>query len=297
MTFGIENYPNVVSVVNLKGGVGKTTLCVNLAYGLAYFLDKRVLLIDLDPQANATQYLLSESNYRKIYLSGDALKKTILEVYDECNLANREAEIKPIRDSDKFIQRIFKRGNSYLDLLASKLELSLLSFSSQALPQYDQIRWFVQSVSNDYDIVLIDCPPTVSSMLIAGFEAANSVLVPIKPDFLSTIGLPLLHNVMTKMYTRYVKRVSWMRTLSMLGLVYTMVDKRLTMTRESKIDVNREAKKLGYKVFDSYMSFSTKFTWSAKMTLPIFRTQPSSRYAAEIENLVYEFAKNVKELK
>ena len=296
MTFGIENYPEVVSVVNLKGGVGKTTLCVNLAYGLAYFLNKRVLLIDLDPQANATQYLISEGTYRKIYLSGGASKKTILEVYDEFNIANRKTEISPIKDSDKFIQRIFKGSHGYLDLLASKLELSLLAFSSQTLPQYDQVRWFIQSVGHNYDIVLIDCPPTVSSMLLSGFEAAHSVLVPMKPDFLSTIGLPLLHTVMTKMYTKYVNRAEWMNEISMLGLVYTMVDKRLTMTRESKRDIRREAKKFEYNVFDNYMSYSTKFTWSSKLTLPIFRTQPSSRYATEIENLVNEFQDKVKEL-
>nr|WP_324291553.1 ParA family protein [Corallococcus sp. BB11-1] len=74
-----QQYPRVTSVVNLKGGVGKTTLCVNLAYGLAYFKDKRTLLIDLDPQANATQYLISQHTYQKLYLSEPPPKSTIVE--------------------------------------------------------------------------------------------------------------------------------------------------------------------------------------------------------------------------
>lgn len=283
-------YPAVVSVVNLKGGVGKTTLCVNLAYGLAYFLDKRILLIDLDPQANATQYLLSQSTYKKVYLSETPQKKTIVEVLDEFGQAGRSQPRKRLKKPEHFLQRIHTtKSKGYLDLLASKIELSLLSFASSTLPVFDQVRWFVQSVTPLYDIVLIDCPPTVSSMLIAGFEAAQFILVPIKPDFLSTIGLPLLNQVIHTTYTDYVKRASWLPELSMLGLVYNMCDPRLKMTRESMEDVQKEAEKLGYPIFRCGLSYSTKFTWSSKLTLPIFRTEPSSRYAREIEDLVNEF--------
>lgn len=295
MEQGIANYPQAVTVVNLKGGVGKTTLCVNLAYGLAFFLEKKVLIIDLDPQANATQYLLSQQAYKKLYLSDQASKKTIMEVYDEFNIADRADERLRLAEPEKFLQRIYKGESGYLDLLASKLELGLRAFEVGALPKYDQVRWFIENVASFYEMVLIDCPPTVSSMLIAGLEAAQSILVPIKPDFLSTIGLPLLHRTITRTYPKYIKRAKWLGELRMLGLVYTMVDHRLRMTQHSMKEVEEEAKKFRYPVFNNMISYSTKFTWSSQMTLPIFRSEPSSRYAREIENLVVEFSARVEE--
>jgi len=282
-------YPNVVSVVNLKGGVGKTTLCVNLAYGLSYFRGQKILLIDLDPQANATQYLMSQQMYRKLYLNEKSKKDTVVEVYDQIRIAERRRKKNLLENCDKFIHRIYDPQNGHLDILASKLELGLIAFESSGIPKYNEVLRFIESVGENYDYVFIDCPPTISSLLLAGLSAAQWVLVPIKPDFLSTIGLPLLHRIITEEIPEYIKRPDWIRELSILGLVYNMVDRRLTMTKESISDVQKEADKLGYNIFESTISNSTKFAWSAKRTLPVFRSEPSSKYAKEIENLVNEF--------
>jgi chromosome partitioning protein len=296
MTTTTQKYPAVVSVVNLKGGVGKTTLCVNLAYGLAYYARKRVLLVDLDPQANATQYLISQQAYRKVYLSEPATRLTIVDLYNE--LGGLATAAKPIKNPDRFLQRVYTGDSGYLDLVASKLDLGLLAFEGGNVLKNDQVRLLVAQVGERYDIVLIDCPPTVSRMLTAGFEASDYVLIPIKPDFLSTIGLPLLHKVIADTYALSIaRRQEWQRpTLSVLGIVYTMFDGRLTMTIESVRDVEVEAKKLKYTIFDARISDSTKFTWSAKRTLPIFRTEPSSRYADEIHHVVDEFLARLKEI-
>ena len=141
----------------------------------------------------------------------------------------------------------------------------------------------------NYEFVFIDCPPTISSLLYAGLSAAQWVLVPIKPDFLSTIGLPLLDRIITKEYPSYINRPDWMKALSVMGLVYNMVDNRLRMTKESISDVQKDAEHLGYNIFKSSISHSTKFAWSSKRTLPIFRSEPSSRYTMEIQKLVDEF--------
>ncbi|MDM8551921.1 ParA family protein [Desulfobacterales bacterium HSG2] len=280
-------YPKVVSVVSLKG-VGKTTLCVNLAYGLSYFLNKKVLLVDLDPQANATQYLMSQRMYKKLYLAEESRKKTVVEVYDELRIADRQSLLK---NCDRFVHRIYKSENGYLYLLASKIELCLMTFQSSGLPKYDEIRRFIESVGGDYEFVFIDCP-TVSSMLYAGLSAAQSVLVPIKPDFLSTIGLPLLHRIITEEYPA-IRRPDWIGEISVLGLVYNMVDNRLKMTTESMSDIRKVADRLNYDIFESRISNSAKFAWSSKRTLPVFRSEPSSRYAEEIENLVNEFIERI----
>jgi len=285
-------YPEVVAVVNLKGGVGKTTLSVNLAYGLAYFHNKRVLLIDLDPQANATQYLLPQQTYRSVYLVEPPRRKSIFELYrefDDLDLA-ASSSVPELPDPGAYLQRAYKGSRGYLDLVASKLQLSLLAFSGGQVQENSQVRWLVEAVADRYDYVLIDAPPTVSRMLMAAFEAAQSVLVPAKPDFLSSIGLPLLSRVIEKEYTtKIARRPSWLPPLKIIGLVFTMYDKRLKMTTESEADIRKVAGSMNAPVFDSVISNSTKFAWSSQKSLPIFRTEPRSRYALEVNSLVDEF--------
>jgi len=285
-------YPEVTAVVNLKGGVGKTTLSVNLAYALAYYFGRRVLLIDLDPQANATQYLLPQQTYRGVYLSDPPKRRSVFELYrayEEMDLAATSG-VSALAETAVYLQRVYKGPKGYLDLLASKLQLSLLAFQGGQVQKNGQIRWFVESVADKYDYVLIDAPPTVSRMLMGAFEAAESVLIPVKPDFLSSIGLPLLHRVIQKEYTTEIaRRPSWMKPLGILGLVFTMYDSRLTMTTESEADIRKVADTMGAAVFTSVVSNSTKFAWSSQKSLPIFRSEPRSRYATEIHDLAAEF--------
>jgi chromosome partitioning protein len=288
MTFQRANYPRVVSVVNLKGGVGKTTLSVNLAYGLAYFQRRRVLIVDLDPQANATQYLISQQTYRNVYLdTGQRL--TVHELYQEHQMRGLGSEAAP-KDSSKYIQRVYGGDEGYLDLVASRLELGLLAFDGGQVQQNDQIRWLINDVAANYDIVLIDSPPTISRMLVAGFEASEHVLVPVKPDFLSSIGLPLLDRVIKQVYNKTLaRRPPGMKQIEILGIVYTMYLEQLTMTQESVEDITGVAATLKYPIFATKIGSSTKFTWSAKRTLPIFRTEPNSKYGIELRQLTAEF--------
>lgn len=287
-----KRYPEVIAVVNLKGGVGKTTLSVNLAYGIAYFLDKRVLLVDLDPQANATQYLIPQQTYRSVYLTEPPKKKSIFELYrafEELDLAATNA-VPELPDPGAYLQRAYKGNRGYLDLVASKLQLSLLAFAGGQVQENSQVRWLIESVADRYDYVLVDAPPTVSRMLMAAFEAAQSVLVPVKPDFLSSIGLPLLARVIEKEYaTKIARRPAWLPPLKIIGLVFTMYDKRLTMTTESESDIRKVASTMNAPVLDAVISNSTKFAWSSQKSLPIFRTEPRSRYALEVHALVNEF--------
>ena len=286
-------------MVNLKGGVGKTTLCVNLAYGLAYFYAKRVLLVDLDPQANATQYLIPQQTYRNVYLSDPPKRKSVVELYrafEDGDMAASEG-LPRLVDPNPYTQRVYKGAHGYLDLVASKLQLSLLAFQGGQVQKNGQVRWLIDAVADRYDYVLIDAPPTVSRMLMAAFEASASVLIPVKPDFLSSIGLPLLNRVIQKEYTQNIaRRPDWAEPLAILGLVFTMYEGRLTMTTESETEIRKVADSIEAYVFDAKVSNSTKFAWSSQKSLPIFRTEPRSRYATEIQILAAEFLSKFEEI-
>ena len=283
---------SVLAVYNIKGGVGKTTLSVNLAYGLAYYKAKRVLLVDMDPQANATHFLLVDQVYRRDYLSDPPNKLTVVDLYNDFLISHRkfgwkEEKVSP-KDKDKYLSRIYQGREGYLDLVASKLDLGLVALENSH--SHGQVRWLLQHLAGQYDYVFIDCPPTMSKMLWAGLDAAQSVFVPTRPDYLSVAGLPLLDRAIKQIYkVEMPRRPVWLPELQILGLVFTMVDKRTTMAAESISEVTAYAEKEGYRVFKSRVSDSTRFTWGAKLKLPIFRSDPASRYAKEIEAVVEEF--------
>lgn len=288
-----RRYPEVIAAVNLKGGVGKTTLSVNLAYGLAFFQGARVLMVDMDPQANATQYLLIDQVYWEEYLSERATKATVVDLYDDYLINHRRPgwteEGTAPKNLDRYRRRIYDEGKGgYLDLVASKLDLALVAMEGGTL--HGQVRWLIQHLGADYDYVFIDCPPTMSRMLWAALESAQSVFVPIRPEYLSVVGMPLLLRTLQEIYPReVVRRPEWLGALQILGLAFTMVDARTLMAQESIESVSALAAKHGLRIFTQRISDSTKFTWGAKQKLPIFRSEPASRYAGEVKALVAEF--------
>jgi chromosome partitioning protein len=127
--------------------------------------------------------------------------------------------------------------------------------------------------------------------MVAALEASQYFLVPVKPDFLSTIGLPLLDRVVRELYGKnFSKRTPPLTPqIEPLGIVYTIVNDQLTMTHESMKEIHSESKRLGYPVFSAKISASTKFSWSSRHALPIFRLEPRSKYAAEVKQVVDEF--------
>ena len=145
-------------------------------------------------------------------------------------------------------------------------------------------------VADAYDLVFIDCPPTISLLLMAALNACEHILIPVKPEFLSTIGIPLLRELVFDIYPDTPRRLSWMRPApNVIGIVQTMVASNLRMTTESRAEIATSARAYGWPVFDASLSQSTKVTWSSKQRLPVFRTEPRSKPALELEAIAKEF--------
>jgi chromosome partitioning protein len=196
----------------MKGGVGKTTLAVGLAWELAKA--HRVLLVDIDPQFNATQWIVPAEEY----LAWVKDKKTVLDVFQpngEAPLVAGTAAKKksPVTLANTIIG--VAQGAVNLDIVPSRLDLMRLDAAPRGTE--NRLRVFLEPARKHYDYILIDCPPTTSLFSYSAYLASDAYLVPVKPDPLSVLGLPLLERAMDDYEDRSGQK------LERLGLVFTQV--------------------------------------------------------------------------
>lgn len=186
-----------VAVINMKGGVGKSTLCVNLAWHYAAMMKwlKRVLVVDLDPQFNASQYLLGVARYETHVYKAE--RPTVWDVFEQASRApGLKASGRSIKDT--IFRVVDIHGGGRIDLIPSQLELSYtLKNPSQ---KEHLLSSFLESHEAQYDLIIIDCAPTESVLTTAAYLCSDSILIPVRPEFLSTIGLPLIRQSLCRFY-------------------------------------------------------------------------------------------------
>ena len=207
------NNTQVISVINQKGGVGKTTTVINLATALS-FQKKKILVIDLDPQGNATT---------GFGLSNKGDSKTI---YDVLN-GNCEFE-EAIKDTK--IKNL-KIVSSNVDL--SGLEVETATENRRAFLLKDKIQNYINSQANDFSHIFIDCPPSLSLLTIMALVVAKSLIVPLQAEFFALEGVSQLIKTIDRI------KINLNPELSIRGVLLTMFDKRNKLSNE----VESEARK------------------------------------------------------
>lgn len=212
-----SNKRNVISFMNMKGGVGKTTICVNIAGQLAQD-GYRVLVIDNDPQMNASQYLLSAKKIEELIN-----KKTIYNLYkdgaDE-NLYTISGE--DVEEYDwKNEKDIIVNSRKNLDIVCGDLNMTKVNGSDGSV--VDVLSLFIENndLKSEYDFIFIDCPPTQSIYTNSAFKASSFYLLVIKPDFLSTVGVSLF----TRMIKNYNLKRHTEAKLNELGIIVNLCQK------------------------------------------------------------------------
>jgi len=255
-----------VSVINMKGGVGKTTLATQIAWYATVQLDKKVLLIDLDPQANASQSVMSPQSYVD-YLDKGGL--TVADIFEQFTPTGAASGSPKKLDPQKAIhKRVTYADGSYLHLVPSRLELSWTlrnpTGKETLLPR------FVSKIEGKYDLIVIDCSPTDSILTDAAYHCSRYVLVPIRAEFLASIGFPLLNRSIQAFQMRHEDTA-----IEVCGLVFNDFARGNTK-RENELaraDVVKKAAEYGWYVFKNDIPHSDSYFRAARDGMPIEHTK------------------------
>lgn len=269
----------------MKGGVGKSTLTVNLAWHLAAYSNwsKNILVVDLDPQFNASQYLVGVTKYENMISDN---KPTVWDIFEQHT--RTPTGKRGVVDPKEAIRNVvnFKSG-SRIDILPSRLELSL-SLKNPA-QKATLLPKFIEKIKDQYDVILIDCAPTESILTTAAYLSSDYILVPVKPEYLSTIGLPLLVSSMQDFLEEYEDH-----ELELLGIVYNATTDYSPEEDRSKIEVERLAKRHDWYVFDAEITYSRSYPKGAREGSPIFRTSYArTKPARQFKQFAEEFAERI----
>jgi chromosome partitioning protein len=236
----------IFCVANQKGGVGKTTTAVNLGAGLGR-IGQRVLVIDLDPQGNATM--------------GSGIDKRTLEltVYDVLleNASISEARRKSVRAG--------------YDLLGANRDLAGAEVELVQLPRRDQrLKTALEAVDTEYDFVLIDCPPSLSMLTLNGLCSAHGVLVPMQCEYFALEGLSDLVNTIKQVHANLNPH------LEIIGLLRVMFDPRITLQQQVSDQLKAH---FGDKVFNAVIPRNVRLAEAPSYGLPGVVFDPTSKGA------------------
>ena len=255
----------IFCIANQKGGVGKTTTAVNLAAGLAK-IGQRVLMVDLDPQGNATMG------------SGIDKRKLALSIYDVLleSASIAEARVK----SSKLVEA----GCSY-DILGANRELAGAEVELVEVERREKrLKKALVAVDQDYDFILIDCPPSLSLLTLNGLCCAHGVIVPMQCEYFALEGLTDLVNTIKQVHANLNKE------LAIIGLLRVMFDPRITLQQQVSDQLKSH---FGDKVFNTVIPRNVRLAEAPSYGLPGVVFDPSSKGAQAFTTFAVEMVERI----
>jgi chromosome partitioning protein len=256
----VELGTRIIAVANQKGGVAKTTTTLNIAACLAQ-RGQQTLVIDLDPQGSCAVSL---------GIANDQLRKTVYNVLmeDETGFADIVMKTKCG----------FHLAPSNIDLAGAEVELKQLLAVEQVLKRN------LDEIANEYDFILIDCPPSLGLLTINALTAAKELLIPMEMSYLALRGLDMLTKTVSKV--RSVTNPD----LTYLGILATMYKRRVLHSQEIFDALQKVSSAVGVKMFNAYIVNSVRFTESPAAKAPLVLVDPkhdgSKAYMAVVEEII-----------
>lgn len=244
-----------ISVANQKGGVGKTTTTINLGACLTE-LGKKVLIVDIDPQGNAT--------------SGLGIKKADVEkdIYDV--LVNEY----PLENTIISTKRV------NLDLVPATIQLAGAEMElTSMMARETRLQAGLQAVQSKYDFILLDCPPSLGQLSINAFTASNSIIIPVQTEYYALEGLSQLLNTVRLVQKHFNKK------LAIEGVLLTMLDSRTNLGAQVVEEVQSY---FGDRVYETIIPRNTKLAQAPSYGLPIIDYERNSQGAKLYMNLAKE---------
>jgi len=249
----------VISVVNQKGGVGKTTTAINLGAALAE-VGRRVLLIDFDSQASMTTGL---------GIKGTALREQYGSIWYLLNDSEAKLEDFILKSSTPGLD--FIRGHE--DLAAAEA-----AFVSEIAKEH-KLRKLLAPVLDKYDVILIDCSPSLGTLTVNALTASNGVIIPMECEYFAVLGLSLVKKTIQKI------KENTNPELEILGILATMFEKKTSHSREVLELIDKE---FPDEVFDTIISRTVRFSESTVAGLPVTAYASSSSGSASYRRLARE---------
>lgn len=249
----------VIALANQKGGVGKTTTAINLGASLAV-LEKKVLLVDADPQANSTSGI------------GFDLRKIEKSIY--------ECLIEDLHPNEVILQSETKG----MDLMPSHIDLVGAEIEMLNLPERENVlRKVIEKVKHNYDYILIDCSPSLGLLTLNALTAADSVLIPVQCEYFALEGLGKLLNTIKMIQNRLNP------TLEIEGFLLTMYDPRLRLANQVVEEVKKHFEDM---VFETIIQRNIKLSEAPSYGKPVVLYDANSKGALSYLNMARELLQN-----
>lgn len=252
----------IIAIANQKGGVGKTTTTFNLGVALTN-LGNKVLLIDVDPQGDLTTCMG--------YYDADEL----LTIADVMNQSMNDEEIN--------LKDVIITHEEKIDLIPSNLDLSALEMTLvNAMSREYTLRNSIQGIKDEYDYILLDCPPSLGMITINALACADKVIIPVQTQFLAARNMGQLLKTVSKVKRQINPQ------LNVEGILLTLVDGRTNLSKETQLELYENYGSM-IKIFNTKIPNAIKMAESTMEGKSIFSYYKNSKVA----NAYYEFAKEV----